>query len=209
MSRKNKDEIIARGLKELLDKKKMEVESITTRFPKGFLEELSEILPPDLPFSTTSGSLSGYFFRKNGSHKQDILEILNQPYEDNVDNVNITEPAPLSDEHSLSASQLTPDDVKKICNELINERLTDIEHNVHNTHIKLVPKAKIIKGKGKGRKAEREYYRLSITVDEELMKLFNKEAKKLNITAPRLLDSILWERYGYPKLSFQPDEETS
>ena len=196
-----KHELIAQAIKEVLDDKGWTVEYIEDEFPKKFLLEVSKKLPENLPFSNTTASLSVYVSR----NRPEIFATLRRLYEDNP--VNDTQ-TPLAEPKS-QARIPTEEDISRIVNELINERLSDLHDIAHNEHtrVQLVPEPETIKGEGKGRRLTRDYERFSVTVDKELMKLFTQEVKQLKTTSPRLLDTILWERYGRPKLSFQVEEE--
>lgn len=56
---------------------------------------------------------------------------------------------------------------------------------------------------GKGKRRTRRYGRITVTVDESLLTLFEKEQRDRSLSASRLLDGILWTRYGKPSLSYQ------
>jgi len=60
---------------------------------------------------------------------------------------------------------------------------------------------------GRKNKQNRDYGKLSLTVDTVLLDLFNREAKTRRISGGRLLDIILWRYYGRPRLSYQPDQK--
>jgi hypothetical protein len=58
------------------------------------------------------------------------------------------------------------------------------------------------------RRENREWERVSATVDSNLMKLFNLERKKRRMSTSRLLETILWLHYGKPKLSYEEGYRT-
>ena len=59
----------------------------------------------------------------------------------------------------------------------------------------------------KGRGETRSYEKFSVTVDVNLARLFRKEAKRRRLSVGRLMDAILWSRYGKPDLSYPaPDD---
>jgi hypothetical protein len=68
------------------------------------------------------------------------------------------------------------------------------------------PEPKTIKGKGKGRRETRKYDRVTCTIDKNLAKLFTSEARRNGISVGKLLDRILWNRYGRPVLSYEGPE---
>jgi len=53
---------------------------------------------------------------------------------------------------------------------------------------------------------KRSYYRATITVDIELWKRVQDECSKLRILPPRFIDSLLWQYFGKPKLSYECNE---
>ena len=53
------------------------------------------------------------------------------------------------------------------------------------------------------RRENREWERVSATVDSNLMKLFNLERKRRRMSTSRLLETILWLHYGKPNLSYE------
>jgi hypothetical protein len=57
-----------------------------------------------------------------------------------------------------------------------------------------------------GRKQNRLYGKLSATTDGVLVDLFIAEAKQHKVSTGRLMDIILWGRYGRPVLSYQMPE---
>jgi hypothetical protein len=54
----------------------------------------------------------------------------------------------------------------------------------------------------KGRRENREYERFTFGIDKVLAARFVAEAKEKNLSAGKLLDVILWNRYGRPVLSY-------
>jgi hypothetical protein len=58
------------------------------------------------------------------------------------------------------------------------------------------------------RRENREWERVSATVDSNLMKLFNLERKKRRMSTSRLLETILWLHYGKPNLSYEEGYRT-
>lgn len=61
---------------------------------------------------------------------------------------------------------------------------------------------------GKGRKESRLYGKVGVTIDGVLLKRLMTEAKQRSLSVGKLLDRILWHRYGRPALSFElPPEE--
>jgi hypothetical protein len=69
------------------------------------------------------------------------------------------------------------------------------------------PEPETLRGMGRGRKESRDYHRLTTAIDKELFKLFSRECKQRKLSTGKLLDAILWNRYGKPKLSYMGDVE--
>lgn len=53
----------------------------------------------------------------------------------------------------------------------------------------------------------RTYHRATLTIDTELWELLQHECKRLHILPPRLIDTLLWQYFGKPKLSFEKDQQ--
>jgi len=64
------------------------------------------------------------------------------------------------------------------------------------------PEPETIKHEGRGRRENRKYERLTLTVDRELARLFKAEVKDRKLSAGKVMDAILWNRYGRPALSY-------
>lgn len=58
----------------------------------------------------------------------------------------------------------------------------------------------------KGRRQDRDYQKVTLTIDRALWELFEAERKGLSVSAARMMDTILWRYFGRPKLSFEKDE---
>jgi hypothetical protein len=58
-----------------------------------------------------------------------------------------------------------------------------------------------------GRKQDRDFHKVTVTVDKELWKLFQREQKRLGASASRTMDTILWRHFGKPRLSFEDPAE--
>jgi len=50
---------------------------------------------------------------------------------------------------------------------------------------------------------DRVYHRATLTIDTELWQLLQDECKRLHILPPRLIDTLLWQYFNKPKLSFE------
>jgi hypothetical protein len=90
-------------------------------------------------------------------------------------------------------------DIAKMVDEAVAKRLSEQPIQKHYDETDLVPEPVVIKGKGKGRQLNRHAWKKSISIDKILWSHFEKEAKERRIPVSRLMDSILWVRYGRPK----------
>ena len=68
------------------------------------------------------------------------------------------------------------------------------------------PEPKTVKGI-KGRREDRVYKRYTPGIDVKLVPLFEHEMKKKGLSCGKLLDIILWNRYGKPNLSYMVENE--
>jgi hypothetical protein len=55
---------------------------------------------------------------------------------------------------------------------------------------------------GRHGKKDREYFKISLTIDQGLWNRFIEERDALRLSSGRLMDKILWEYYGRPSLSY-------
>lgn len=97
---------------------------------------------------------------------------------------------------------------REVCQEMI-EAMMPLQHmqRVSVDGEEAPPKPVTIKGPGvKGRKETRQYERLTVGIDVVLAEKFKAEAEALNLSPGKLLDRILWNRYGMPRLSYQQPE---
>ena len=58
------------------------------------------------------------------------------------------------------------------------------------------------------RRENRDWERISATIDRNLIKFFNREKKERRMSTSRLLETILWLHYGKPKLSYEEGYRT-
>jgi hypothetical protein len=68
------------------------------------------------------------------------------------------------------------------------------------------PEPKTVKGI-KGRREDRVYKRYTAGIDVVLVPLFEQEMKAKGLSCGKLLDIILWNRYGKPNLSYMVENE--
>ncbi len=67
------------------------------------------------------------------------------------------------------------------------------------------PKRERSKALDVGRRENRTYVKLSGTIDSNLHELFEKERSERGLSVGKLLDAILWDRYGRPKLTYESE----
>lgn len=198
----NRETLLAEVIKETLDCEGYKLEDIRENVPKNFWVKVFKGRTL-APYFNNRNMASNYFCRP--SNKKAILSILEGLYAGNEGNVENVDNAPKLKARNAFASELNEQRVR----EIVQEELSHIQdrgmsiHNDMNESFSLCPESPTIKGEGQGRRQEREYDRVSITVDKVLWRLFREEQQRLKIPAPRLLDSILWHRYGQPRLSFE------
>lgn len=226
METPNKNKLVADAIRCVLANRGLTIHQFAANpIPKNFWRDVYDALPDDHKLDINS-QLRDRWTRKNKlgiqTNKIEILSILG--YTDNDHNEELSvytsndhneeTPVLLSEEPSLPTlpsfstlppQSITEEDVRRIVREELELRLHQdpSSNNTHNGHTELCPEADTVKGQGKGRRLNRDYERVSITIDKELWKEFRAEQKRLHTTAPRLMDTILWHYYNKPRLSFE------
>jgi hypothetical protein len=98
----------------------------------------------------------------------------------------------------------------------LDKRLTAVEKllqvgrnegNIITDTQDMPPEPQVIKGEGKGRRENRDYEKVSVTIDKVLWKKFCQERDRLRVSSGRLMDAILWREFGRPRLSYEPTDE--
>ncbi|MEW6351578.1 MAG: hypothetical protein AB1646_21210 [Thermodesulfobacteriota bacterium] len=89
---------------------------------------------------------------------------------------------------------------------MIQEELRSSQHIRSIPSEDMPPEPQYLKGQ-KGRREARDWRKLTITVDRVLAKRFQDECTENKLSAGKMMDAILWARYGKPKLSYQLDPE--
>jgi hypothetical protein len=125
------------------------------------------------------------------------------------DQANRSDYSTRSEQHQRSdQSEYSEDRVRQIteevCQAMIQHVLSDRNmRNVLNVQDDIEAPPEPIR---RGRKQNRIYGKLGATADAVLLELFNAEARSQGISTGRLMDTILWERYGKPILSYEMAE---
>jgi hypothetical protein len=148
-----------------------------------------------MSWPTYLNSLSTYY----GRHKAQIVALIAK---------GVTPSPLLSVEQGQQVEriqQVIPNNLEDMIDKAISKRFPHYQDNECNryneqAHFELVPEPQAMRGKGKGRKLNRDFERLSVAVDKYLLTLFEEEKERLRIPASRLLDSILWNHYGKPAI---------
>ncbi len=100
------------------------------------------------------------------------------------------------------------DRIRNVAREVFREMIDELKNTATAINESDFPaEPQVVKGKGKGRRENRRYMKISLTVDETLWKLFAAEKDRLRVSSGRLMDAILWRHYGRPRLSYQESSE--
>lgn len=202
----DRNKVIAEAIRAVLNEKQWSVDAVEGSIPRGFWHDVSTHMPSGLPFPSTHTDISNYLGKKGGQNKVLVFDILKSLSVDNVHYAHSESESAYPSESTHQKSFLTEADVRLIVSEELTKRKIEVNEVIHNGHTKLSPEPPSVTGKGKGRRYQRKYVKVSITIDEELWTLFQHEQRKVQTTAPRLMDSILWSHFGHPKLSFEKDK---
>jgi hypothetical protein len=95
--------------------------------------------------------------------------------------------------------------VKAVAREVFQEMFDDYKPIVKHVPIEgedTPPEPKTIRKHGKGRKENRKYKRLTVAIDVNLAERFEAEMRSRSLSAGKLMDVILWNRYGKIPLSY-------
>ena len=58
------------------------------------------------------------------------------------------------------------------------------------------------------RRNPRRYIRTTLTIDEQLWQMIQTECDRLNILPPKMIDSLIWNYFGKPKLSYEKEKSS-
>jgi hypothetical protein len=97
---------------------------------------------------------------------------------------------------------------------MVKDILPEVIHNMQNEQ-NIIPisqdvptRPETIKGEGQGRRQNREYRKVSLTIDRVLWDKFKAESERSKISLGVLIDEILWRHYGRPALSYETASDT-
>jgi hypothetical protein len=200
--------VIAEAIQAALKEKGWSIDTIEgPTAPRGFWHDVAKLLPHTLPFQSSPSDISNYLSKKGGQNRTKVFDIVRQLSADNAHYAHSDSESALPTESAHQQTLLTEDDVRRIVADELLKRKPEIDDIFHNGHTELAPEPPAVTGEGKGRRYQRKYLKVSITVDMELWLLFQKEQKSMHTTAPHLMDSILWNHFGRPLLSFEKHED--
>lgn len=95
---------------------------------------------------------------------------------------------------------------REVATSVMNEMNVSHEMNVMNVNHEpgpdLPPEPEYRKGQ-KGRKQNRTYERLTVSLDANLAALFRAEMKRRKVSSGRMMDIVCWHYFGKPHLSFE------
>jgi hypothetical protein len=99
--------------------------------------------------------------------------------------------------------------IRQIAREVFKEMIDNMQNipavmNITDTP----PEPKVIKGEGRGRREDRDYIKVSATIDKTLWELFKAERDRLKVSTGRMMDIILWRVFGKPRLSYERSEHS-
>jgi hypothetical protein len=100
--------------------------------------------------------------------------------------------------------------VKAVAREVFQEMFDDYKPIVKHVPIEgeeTPPEPRTIRKHGKGRKENRKYKRLTVAIDVNLAERFEAEMRSRNLSAGKLMDVILWNRYGKIPLSYHDEDD--
>jgi Asp-tRNA(Asn)/Glu-tRNA(Gln) amidotransferase C subunit len=180
------------------------------KMPRGYLERIRKVLPNNFAWPKENSNLSRYFVE----NKQDILNSLKAD-----DTISLTESKPTQAEQvqvirpdrpepSLQPESVTRNKIVQIVNEVLSERILELNKavQVNQAKLKLPPERVKIKVPGKGKqkgsmKETRQWVKISTTIDARLNELMVQECRRLKMLGSEFLDSLLYTYFGEPKLS--------
>lgn len=180
---------IALAIIQVMNVMNTSLDTLIKKAPKGFWLQVSNIIGKHW---AKQQSLSQTWKRS----QKEIIEIISSQSDKQL--------STLHSESPTSPEHMTRDDIEKMVENYLNKRLAGYEHNIPNepTEFELVPEPETVTGGAKGRRQDRKYEKISVTVDKNLWKIFRQKQKKLSCSGPRLMDSILWNFFGKPELSY-------
>jgi len=191
-----KNEIIAIGIAEVLRRRRMSIDDISAhKLPQLFWSDVFDVVTGQGHKIHRTGDLSVRWARKNRQglyyHRAEIIRILREIMVDNFE-VKPAELEPSRDEI------ITKTDIINIVNKILDERNFNSANNADNI---LCPEP--VNVRGQNIIYRREYVPMNSTIDVVLWGEFQALRRKLRVSTPRLLDSILWAFFGKPRLSFE------
>jgi hypothetical protein len=175
---------------------------VLDNYPKGF------------PAPKDKGQISSYYSKDRNAIREILandadLKALREsdsapsPVLNVTHNAQDAPPKALPTSQTLHVEHSLDDKIAQMVSKAVTEQLSLLAIPKHYEQTELVPEPTTIKGGAKGRKQNRLYWKKTISIDRTLWALFEKECKDLKIPVSRLIDTVLWMRYGKPKTTVE------
>ncbi|MGO9569722.1 MAG: hypothetical protein ACLP5H_19495 [Desulfomonilaceae bacterium] len=100
--------------------------------------------------------------------------------------------------------------MRQIAKEVFQEMIQNMPAvgNIITDTQDIPPAPETLKREGKGRRENRDYQKVSITIDTVLWDKIMQEKDRMRVSTGRAMDIVLWRYFGKPLLSFQlPESE--
>ena len=199
-----KDELLAHSITVILQRRGIAIDDIVAqKVPDGFWVDVCRHLELEGHKFDIKGDIVNRWSRSNKhgvrTHRKEIMAIMGYDYDKY--NHYIRPEFKVDDKvHTLQPQGEYDDErIRAIVREEISKFFEERDYELDQ----LCPEPGAIQGYGPGVRTQRVYQNFSSTVDIELWKIFTAKRKRLRTSTPRLLDTILWEYFGRPSLSFQ------
>ena len=201
-----KDELLAHGIAAILKQRDIPIDDIVAqKAPDGFWVDVCKFLESEGHALDPKGDVVNRWSRTNKqgvrTHRKDIMAIMGYDYFKY--NHYVRPEFRVEDNEGVLHPQCAPGDdrFREIVREELDKFFKERDYEVDQ----LCPEPGSVQGYGPGRKTTRKYENISTTIDSNLWALFTAKRKKLRTSAPRLMDTILWEYFGRPRLSFEKE----
>jgi len=112
------------------------------------------------------------------------------------------------DDHAAHEAQPAWPDIEERMRQIARDVVQETMNQVNVNHVRqeidnedFPPEPETLKGV-KGRKEDRKYKRFTISLDQNLARLFEADMERLRVGAGRMADIIFWRYYGKPALTY-------
>ena len=119
-----------------------------------------------------------------------------------------TEKQPIKAPDVLIPATELDDRMRAVAREVFEEMLHNMrnERNIITDSEDVPAEPETLKREGKGRRENRDYQKVSVTIDTVLWDKIMQEKDRMRVSTGRAIDIILWRYFGKPPLSFQLPE---